>query len=124
MTNTSCKISRLKFQLKIIKVQTGLEHILALSDINSGGKVFSWGCSNYGQLGLDTRENVQFPQQIMSLRSYIIDIEVAGNTNLVLDENNRILTFGSNQQGLLGDGDKNHDKISSFPIKLDKKFMT
>lgn len=61
MTNTSCKISRLKFQLKIIKVQTGLEHILALSDINSGGKVFGWGSSNYGQLGLDTRETVQFP---------------------------------------------------------------
>jgi hypothetical protein len=97
MTNTSCKISRLKFQLKIIKVKTGLEHILALSDINSGGKVFSWGSSNYGQLGLDTRETVQFPQQIMSIRSYTVDIEVAGNTNLILDENNRILTFGSNQ---------------------------
>ncbi len=97
MTNTSCKISRLKFQMKIIKVQTGLEHILALSDINSGGKVFGWGSSNYGQLGLDTRETVQFPQQIMSLRSYIVDIEVTGNTNLVLDENNRLLTFGSNE---------------------------
>jgi alpha-tubulin suppressor-like RCC1 family protein len=48
----------LKFQQKIIKVKTGLEHILALTDLNSGGKVFSWGCSKYGQLGIDTNENV------------------------------------------------------------------
>ena len=44
--------------MKIVKISTGIEHVLALSDINNGGKVFSWGSSTYSQLGLDTHEHV------------------------------------------------------------------
>ena len=44
--------------MKIIKISTGIEHVLALSSINNGGKVFSWGSSSHCQLGFETHEHV------------------------------------------------------------------
>jgi len=48
-------------------------------------------------------------------------VEAAANTSLVLDELNQLRTFGSNEQGLLGDN--SDEDFRPYPSKLGKQFL-
>lgn len=68
------KFDRIKFQLKIKSVAVGFNHVLALSELQQGGKVFSWGRGHLGQLGHEDTEDQAFPKHIKSLCNYVHEV--------------------------------------------------
>lgn len=71
-----------------------------------------------GQLGHGDTDDQVFPKQVKALASYVNEIAAVGNTSLVLDELNQLRTFGSNEQGLLGDSSE--EEYRPLPSKLGK----
>lgn len=115
------KFDRIRFQVKIKSIAAGLNHVLALSELRQGGKVFSWGRGHLGQLGHDDTDDQAFPRHVKSLATYVLEVQAVGNTSLVLDELNQLRTFGSNEQGLLGDNSE--EEFRPTPSKLGKQFL-
>jgi alpha-tubulin suppressor-like RCC1 family protein len=78
-------------------------HTLALL---SNGSVVGWGSNNHGQLGLGTtttKENV--PRLITALENLnVVELSVHGWCSLALLANGSCMTWGSNDNGELGNG--------------------
>ncbi|EFA76778.1 regulator of chromosome condensation domain-containing protein [Heterostelium album PN500] len=77
----------------VTQVQCGEKHTICLT---KNGKVFTWGTSEYGQLGLgDTQKNCT-PMLVTSLDKYhIIQIACGATHNAVLTNNREVLVFGN-----------------------------
>ena len=99
----------------------GFNHLLALTELKQGGKVFSWGRGHLGQLGHGNTEDLTYPKHVKTLATYTTQIQAIGNTSLMLDELNQLRTFGSNDQGLLGDNSE--EEYRCLPSKLGKQFL-
>jgi alpha-tubulin suppressor-like RCC1 family protein len=93
---------------------TGFVAVSAIGDfslaLRNDGTVWGWGRNNYGQLGEDPAESVSFdtPRQIPGL-SNIVDISAGGafsGFTLALDAQGRVWSFGRNNAGQLGHGDR------------------
>jgi len=92
---------------KIVKVQAGLLHTAALSE---QGKVFVWGESNNGRLGLGSTPNQLRPKQLngfgalSSLIEPIKHFALGWQHSLVSTEQADVFTFGNHTLGQLGLG--------------------
>lgn len=53
------KIERLPLNEKIIQIECGFKHVIALSSLK---KVFIWGCNEFGQLGTGDFQNINKPK--------------------------------------------------------------
>ncbi|CAK0798381.1 unnamed protein product, partial [Prorocentrum cordatum] len=72
---------------KIISIQFGHRHVLALSD---RGKVFSWGDNGQGQLGLSDIQTRYEPNFVEELRNEAVkQIVAVGNMSYALTSKDR-----------------------------------
>ena len=89
---------------KIIKVEAGRSHSVALDD---QGRVFAFGSCTQGQCGIYTRRRggEAPPKQVESLmRVQIVDIAAGDSHTLALSGGGRLFAFGSGHEGQLGTG--------------------
>jgi alpha-tubulin suppressor-like RCC1 family protein len=85
-----------------IDINTLGRHSLA---VNNDGKVFGWGSSNHGQLGLGTYESSFVPRHILSLEGIkIVRVACGWSHSLCLSDDGRVFVFGEGEDGKLGLG--------------------
>jgi hypothetical protein len=105
--------------IKIKMISCGYNHSMALTE---NGCVYSWGCNEYGQLGIANTINSNTPKQIQ-MKDIIIDRITCGRAHsLLLTNNGVIYAFESNSFGQIGNVMKRYIET---PIKLnhEKKFI-
>ena len=90
----------------LIKVIASGSYRIAL---DSEGKIWNWGYNRYGNCGNDGTSNVTTPICLSAintgLKSEVIEtVIVAGNTNIALDSEGKIWTWGYNANGCCGNG--------------------
>jgi alpha-tubulin suppressor-like RCC1 family protein len=84
----------------ITAISTGAEHSLLL---NSRGQVFSTGTNHVGEAGLGLMVAfVTIPTLIKDIQANIVAISAGFNHSLLLDNQGRVYSFGSNDHGQLG----------------------
>ncbi|MFE6100820.1 Ig-like domain repeat protein [Streptomyces laurentii] len=88
--------------LTFTEVAAGAEHGLALA---SDGRVFTWGRNRSGQLGDGTTTDALTPVEV-DLPAGVTVTHLAGgiSSSFALTSDGRILAWGSNASGVLGDG--------------------
>eukprot|EP00794_Sanderia_malayensis_P005950 gene5950-6640_t len=82
--------------LKVLQVDCGDAHVVALAD---DGEVYTWGCGQYGRLGLGTEDDSAVPEQ-MPLPpncSNIIAIKCGLDNTLILTGHGHVVGCGSNE---------------------------
>jgi len=88
----------------ITAISAGQYFTLAL---DSNGKVYSWGRNNWGQLGINSQIDSNFPRSVVDtgvLSGKIITTLSAGEEySLVLDSDGKAYSWGKNNYGQLGD---------------------
>jgi len=105
----------------IILLSLGLYSSSALT---SSGRVFTWGLNNYGQLADGTTVYKALPQDVtsyfnLSLGESISYLNLGVYHGLVLTSEQRVLTWGRNESGQLGDG-STENRFS--PVDITNKF--
>ncbi|MCP4757483.1 MAG: CxxxxCH/CxxCH domain-containing protein, partial [Proteobacteria bacterium] len=97
------------------KIAGGKNHSLALKP---DGTVWAWGDDTYGQLGDDAAIAQQnSPVQVASLSGNVIVKIAAGyNHSLALEDNGTVWSWGSDDQGQLGDDNPTSDK--AIPVQV------
>src|SRR5262245_15171572 len=85
-------------------VAAGAHHVLAL---RNDGTVFAWGADDFGQLGDDSpggTQNTPTPVAGLGAGSGVVAIAAGENHSLALTSDGRVLAWGDNLVGQLGDG--------------------
>jgi len=102
---------------KIMKIECGMYHSLCLTQ---KGECFAFGSNYFGNLGngkcCEFGEGIHEPLRVET-SSKIIDIAAGNNHNLLLTQQNEILSFGSNANGQCG---SSGDRITA-PIVISKE---
>ena len=86
-----------------VKVAVGENHVLVLDE---GGEVWSIGSNANGQLGLG--ESISYTNELQHIKTLhnIVSIKAKGNYSMALDSDGNMWTWGVNDRGQLGVGDK------------------
>jgi alpha-tubulin suppressor-like RCC1 family protein len=96
-----------------LKVVAGSAQTAAI-DIR--GDVYTWGINNVGQLGIGTSDMKQHPIPVkVKGLPHIVDISVGGGHTLALTSKGEVYSWGSNNNGQLGNDSKIDSKV---PIKV------
>uniref|UniRef100_UPI00358F99BD serine/threonine-protein kinase Nek9 isoform X1 n=2 Tax=Myxine glutinosa TaxID=7769 RepID=UPI00358F99BD len=86
--------------LSIAQVSCGDCHVVVLAH---SGAVFSWGCGEYGRLGLGNECTTFSPEKVMALSRYDVKSVVCGTDGtFFLTHNCRVLACGNNEFNKLG----------------------
>jgi alpha-tubulin suppressor-like RCC1 family protein len=94
------------FGKAISDVHCGAEYSLAVSSQNS--EVYSWGWGDFGRLGHADSADVFVPTPIASLSGRKVTAVACGDTHtLVILDGGRLVSFGRNQNGQLGNASTN-----------------
>ena len=65
--------------------------------------IYGWGKNTYGELGLNTTDNILIPTPIKTFQSQIISsITSGGKNSIILTNEGKVYVSGSNIFGLLG----------------------
>lgn len=102
----------------ITQVALGDSHSAA---IDSDGKLYTWGCNNYGQLGNGSTTDSTTPVCLTTLSGNplygksITQIELGVGFSSAIDSNNQLYVWGRNSDGQLG---RNNTTKSTTPICL------
>jgi alpha-tubulin suppressor-like RCC1 family protein len=94
------------------KISNGSNYSLA---IQSNGTLWAWGYNDVGQLGLGDQSNRSSPIQIGNITTWKILIGGNVNSNLAIQSNGTLWSWGSNSFGQLGLGDQSN---RSIPIQV------
>lgn len=104
----------------------GLRHVVSISSGNlfadallSNGRVKSWGNNAFGQLGNGTTRNSSVPVPVTGL-SNVAQVSAGGDApsngqNMALLDNGRVMAWGDNADGQLGNGTTTN---SSVPVHV------
>ena len=108
---------------KIITIEMGGVHSSALT---SAGRVFMWGRNSEGQLGTSNFSDRSVPTEITSRLSLIlgekvVSIALGGFHSSALSSLGRVLMWGNNYNGMLGDGTNNNENDNN-PIDITSGF--
>jgi len=104
-----------------IKISAGSSHTCA---IDTDSKAYCWGSNSFGQLGDGTNSDRIFPVEVdtagvLSNKKLIL-ISSGGNHTCVVDNENKVYCWGSNDSGQLGTGaDFGWNDFSNVPIEID-----
>ena len=105
------------FKSNIIQIEYGKSHILFLSEL---GNVFGCGKNDHFQLTNESEINVNIDNIIQLNKIHNIKRICAGkNTSFILDKNNILYCFGSNEYGLLGINKSNEYELTGNIIKIE-----
>jgi len=87
---------------KVVAIAGGSQHTLALT---SSGRVLAWGWNVYGQLGDGTTRDRHVPVRVrLPAGVSVTAVSAGGGFSVALTSTGRILAWGHNQFGQLGDG--------------------
>uniref|UniRef100_A0A8B9HED0 X-linked retinitis pigmentosa GTPase regulator n=1 Tax=Astyanax mexicanus TaxID=7994 RepID=A0A8B9HED0_ASTMX len=104
-----------KFWLKNdipLKVACGDEHTALITE---SGKLFMFGSSNWGQLGLGIKTSVNKPTCVKALKSEKVKLVACGRTHtLVYTSRGNLYAAGGNDEGQLGLG--HYEERTSFQL--------
>lgn len=95
-------------------VAVGTFHMLALT---AGGKVFSWGRNNAGQLGFEMSGSHGEPQAV-DIKEDVIALAAGRQHSLALTKQGQVYSFGNGRDGQLGNGDKTTRKTPTLINEL------
>lgn len=93
------------FKVFIVNLSCGQYHTAAISN---QGKLFTWGSGKWGQLGHGVRLDERFPRRVETERSKFgnfTKVSCGDRHTAALNDEGRVITFGSGQHGQLGHGD-------------------
>lgn len=114
---------RLKSSGQIKDIFSGAYHAFAL---DSKDQLFSWGLNNYGQLGLDDRENRCEPQLVQNSQPGITFRQLNGGEHhsLALNNSGQVYSFGRGNYGQLGHGTEDDCLIPKMIKTFSEKSIT
>ena len=97
------------------QVVAGDDFVIAL---RSDGTVWSWGNNDYGQLGNGTYESLRGPSRVKGIapNDYLINVfkvSAGGHFAMALTSENKVVTWGLNSNGQLGDGTTGNGLMSA-----------
>jgi alpha-tubulin suppressor-like RCC1 family protein len=102
---------------KVIMISCGAYHSIALT---KSGRVFSWGCNEFGQLGhnslLSLLRNSENKPKFIEIKNNFIKISCGRHQSLLLSHEGKIYAFGSSKFGQIGNGVRRR-RNSTFKIK-------
>jgi alpha-tubulin suppressor-like RCC1 family protein len=94
--------ARLPAGVKVTAVRAGSDFVLALT---STGKILAWGDNTRGELGDGTTRGRKLPVTVRLPQGVTVKAISAGDDNgLALTSTGRLLAWGGNEAGQLGDG--------------------
>jgi alpha-tubulin suppressor-like RCC1 family protein len=106
---------KLRTGTSITSVRAGCDHTLALT---SAGKVLAWGGNRSGQLGDGSTAQRTTPVHVkIPVGVRITAVRAGCDWSLALTSKGRLLAWGSNSFGQLGDG-TTHARHKPVPVKL------
>eukprot|EP00282_Hemiselmis_andersenii_P027867 CAMPEP_0169481050 /NCGR_PEP_ID=MMETSP1042-20121227/29901_1 /TAXON_ID=464988 /ORGANISM="Hemiselmis andersenii, Strain CCMP1180" /LENGTH=1508 /DNA_ID=CAMNT_0009595757 /DNA_START=54 /DNA_END=4578 /DNA_ORIENTATION=- len=89
-------------QVKICSIACGIAHTLALTDDR---RVYAWGDGTWGNTGISSSPEVKEPLELHSLAaSETVKIEAGGFHSAAITMDGKLLTWGKNSNGQLGQG--------------------
>jgi alpha-tubulin suppressor-like RCC1 family protein len=100
---------------QIIDFANGLFHCIAR---NSSGKVYCWGCNDWGLLGIGSQDE-SYHKPILNQylnNEFVIDISCGINYSLVLTNCGEVYAWGWNSWGQIGNG-CNRDQLKPIKVK-------
>ncbi|XP_045186998.2 serine/threonine-protein kinase Nek9-like isoform X2 [Mercenaria mercenaria] len=104
------------------EVSCGDNHVVALT---KDGDVYTWGCGEFGRLGLGSEDDFASPQKVDFKKRHLIKHVFAGaDGTMLLTTTGRVLASGSNEHNKLGfnsetSGLKKHKpKVYDIPCKV------
>lgn len=86
---------------EVLAIAAGSEHGLALL---KDGKVLAWGQNEFGELGDGTTTSTDEPVEVLGLGNNVLAISAGGEFSLALLKDGKVLAWGQNYVGELGDG--------------------
>lgn len=116
------QIPTLFTEKKFVSVSNGFDHTLFL---DKNGTVYSVGENGYGQLGTNNQNPYTEPVEIYRSGGYdgknCVSICASNYFSLILLNNGKVLSFGSNNNGQLGLGIEDTSSFVIKPTKVDSK---
>lgn len=122
---------------KIIKISLGVFHSSA---VDSNGFVYLWGSNCCGEIArspfpVNRDQSVNTPRSVtrdleLDINETIVDISLGEKHTGVLTSEGRVLLFGFNQEGMLGNGENTQvqytpvDITSGFNLNSDDKIVS
>jgi alpha-tubulin suppressor-like RCC1 family protein len=101
--------------VRVTSVRAGCNHSVALT---STGRVLAWGLNSSGQLGDGKTRNSDVPVQTkVPAGVKVRAVRVGGNHSLLLSKSGKVLAWGLNHFGELGDG-TTRNRRSPVRVKL------
>jgi alpha-tubulin suppressor-like RCC1 family protein len=98
---------------KVVAVAAGSSHSLA---VTTAGKVLAWGSNEYGQLGDGTTTDRHRPVAVrLPAGTRVVAVSACYNYSVALTSAGRVLAWGHNHSGQLGDGSR---RSSHVPVRV------
>ncbi|XP_044292245.1 serine/threonine-protein kinase Nek9 isoform X2 [Varanus komodoensis] len=100
------------------QVSCGDNHVAVLT---RNREVYTWGCGEYGRLGLDSEEDHSLPQKVeIQKTSNIVSVQCGSDGTFLLTQTGKVLACGLNEFNKLGlnqctSGIINHDAYQEIP---------
>uniref|UniRef100_A0A670IH66 Serine/threonine-protein kinase Nek9 n=1 Tax=Podarcis muralis TaxID=64176 RepID=A0A670IH66_PODMU len=100
------------------QVSCGDNHVAVLT---RNREVYTWGCGEYGRLGLDSEEDHSLPQKVeIQKTSNIVSVQCGSDGTFLLTQAGKVLACGLNEFNKLGlnqctSGIINHDAYQEIP---------
>ncbi|KAM8920782.1 serine/threonine-protein kinase Nek9 isoform 5-T5 [Pelodytes ibericus] len=82
------------------QVSCGDSHVMALTRSKC---VYAWGCGEYGRLGLDSEDDIYYPQKVEVQRGLcIVNVCCGSDGSFLLTQSGKVLACGLNEHNKLG----------------------
>jgi len=101
------------FQMCEAALGSGFSNLLC-----DDGKVVSWGVNDMGQLGNGTRDNKDKPRVNSAIQEPLLQIASGATHTIALTKSGRVVTWGGNRWGQLGDGQLTSSTKIHVPLQL------
>lgn len=117
---TPTKVQGLVFHKDpIVQIAAGYEHTVALT---MSGAVYTFGLGERGQLGHGSQHSQSTPKlvkELVRLQVRAVQVSAGGHHTVVRLQDGRVATFGSNESGQLGHGDKENYYVPQIIEDMD-----
>lgn len=101
------------FQIRESSLGSGYNNLLC-----DDGKILSWGKNDMGQLGNGTRESKEKPRVNSTMQDAFLQIYSGATHNIALTKSGKVVTWGGNRWGQLGDGQMTSSTRPLVPLQL------
>lgn len=101
------------FQIREASVGSGFFTLLC-----DDGRVVSWGVNELGQLGNGTRNNKDKPRINSAIQEPLLQVASGATHSIALTKSGRVITWGGNRWGQLGDGQMTSSTKIHVPLQL------